>query len=80
FRAALRLFFITVNGYMGLGPRNAREGDLICCFYGGPMLYVLRRTEDAEESYRIIGDCYVHGLMNGESLKWDVPRQHFRIV
>lgn len=95
--ATLRRFFVTENGYMGLAPPHAEVGDMICVFYGGPMLYILRETGKdshktlfhqlggrkegiSDESYRLIGDCYVHGLMGGESAEWGVPGQQLRIV
>jgi hypothetical protein len=40
-------------------------GDVIAAFRGGDRLYVLRPAEDGR--YRVVGDVYVHGLMNGEA-------------
>lgn len=59
-------FFTTANGYMGLGARKMQLGDKICLFYGGEVLFILR---PAEEGYRLVGECYVDGLMRGEALK-----------
>jgi hypothetical protein len=62
-----RLLFTTSNGYMGLGPKMAQVGDLVYLFLGGELPYVLRRHEDTD-TFQFIGECYVHGLMNGEGL------------
>ncbi len=57
-----RLFFISVNGYMGVAPPSTRPGDLICVLLGGIAPYVLRR--DGKRHYRLIGECYLHGQMH----------------
>jgi hypothetical protein len=62
-----RLLFTTSNGYMGLGPKMAQVGDLVYVLLGGELPYVLRRQEDTD-TFQFIGECYVHGLMNGEGL------------
>ncbi len=42
--------------------------DLICLLFGGNSLYVLRPTTNPDE-YLFLGDCYVHGLMSGETME-----------
>ncbi|KAK5207545.1 hypothetical protein LTR72_007193 [Exophiala xenobiotica] len=53
-------------------PDNTRRGDFIAVLYGCSVPVVLRPAEgaDAEEQreYQLIGECYVHGMMNGEAL------------
>jgi hypothetical protein len=56
----------TSKGYMGLVPYQAQEGDIIYALYGGSMLYVLRTRG---EKFLLIGECYVHGLMDGEAIE-----------
>lgn len=58
-----RRFFATLGGYMGLGPPGMRPGDLTCVFLGGPVPWVIRQEG---KEYVLIGECYVHGCMNGE--------------
>ena len=68
-----RTFFITDDGRMGLGPGLARRGDEVCGFGGAPMPIVLRSAAQAADTgggqYQIVGDAYVHELMNGEAFK-----------
>ena len=45
-----------------------QEGDKIAVFRGGGPLYVLRQ-DGGTNQYRLQGQCYVHGLMNGEALE-----------
>ena len=70
YKAAVRnrKFCTTSKGYMGLFPRGTQAGDRICVFLGGPVLFVLRPHKPSK-SYQLIGECYVHGIMDGEILE-----------
>jgi hypothetical protein len=59
-----RRFFTTQNGWIGLGPEKLQPGDKVCIFNGGKVPYILRLTEDY---HQFLGDCYVHGIMDGEA-------------
>ena len=61
-----RRFFTTLGGYMGIGPPGMREGDLVCVFLGGKVPWVVRQDGHA---YTLVGECYVHGIMNGELMQ-----------
>lgn len=69
----------TQNGFIGTVPRTARKGDLVCVLFGGQTPFVLRRDVHQEGLYRLVGDCYVHGLMNGEALNMELEEQKFEI-
>ncbi|RKL07811.1 hypothetical protein BFJ70_g16845 [Fusarium oxysporum] len=56
-------FFLTNDGYMGLGPPYARKGDQICIALGCSVPLVIRKTS---ENFSILGDAYVYGMMQGE--------------
>jgi hypothetical protein len=70
--------FRTKQNYIGTGPRHAQPGDLVCVLYGGQTPFVLRR--DAEGKFRFIGDCYVHGIMEGEALDLGLEEMEFVLV
>lgn len=57
-----RRFFITKDGYMGLGPREARVGDKIMILQGhqAPIL-----ARNKGKHWNVVGDAYVHGIMEG---------------
>ncbi len=55
----------SASGLMGLVPKSAEKGDRIYALCGGQVLYVLR--EDAG-AHLLIGECYMHGVMDGESV------------
>jgi len=60
-----RQFAVTREGkYMGLVPADTREGDVLVVFLGSKVPHVLRKAEGAR--YTLIGEAYVHGLMDGE--------------
>ncbi|OCK78033.1 hypothetical protein K432DRAFT_281275, partial [Lepidopterella palustris CBS 459.81] len=68
-----RRFFFTPDGYFGLGPSTIEPGDLVCILYGGDIPYILRENpvhrddvEPAPALFTFIGECYVHGVMDGE--------------
>lgn len=55
-------------GYMGMFPLASRLGDLIVVIAGGHNAHVLRQRAEAGR-YTYIGECYVHGIMDGEAMK-----------
>jgi hypothetical protein len=56
-------FFITGDGHMGIGSRKMQKGDDVCILFGGKVPYILRKVGD---HFKLVGECYIHGLMNGE--------------
>ncbi|KAF5588267.1 heterokaryon incompatibility (het-6OR allele) [Fusarium subglutinans] len=77
-----RRFFRTEKGYMGLVPPDIQPGDAICLLLGGSVAYALRRS--AHETWIYIGECYVHGIMDGEAaakaLEEKIDFAEYRIV
>jgi hypothetical protein len=58
---------ITGERYFGTIPGEAEEGDLIAIFFGLRIPFVLRPLVGG--TYKLIGPCYVHGIMDGEGLR-----------
>ncbi len=61
-----RQLFVSQKGYLGLGPADAKEGDILCILLGVRVPLVLRQERN---HYTIIGDCYVDGVMDGELIE-----------
>jgi hypothetical protein len=66
-----RKFFLTAgksrHGVLyGIAPPKASTNDIICILFGCSVPVVLRKVSD--NRYNFIGECYVHGMMDGESL------------
>jgi hypothetical protein len=55
--------------YLLMVPITAVVGDLIWAMAGGQVFYILRPVSREKNQYRFIGECYVHGLMDGEILR-----------
>lgn len=62
-----RRFFRTTSGLMGLAPAAAEIDDIVCSLFGGQVLHVLRPI--VGEHYEFMGECYVHGMMDGEAVE-----------
>ncbi|KAI1840931.1 hypothetical protein JX266_012867 [Neoarthrinium moseri] len=60
---------ITSKGYLGLFPRYCKNGDLLYLVEGCHVPFLLRPAGDIEGGHRLVGECYVHGIMDGEALK-----------
>ncbi len=70
-----RRLFRTTKGYIGLGPPTLRAGDRVHVFAGGHTHFVVRDAQSRLVPYvgsrvcsQLIGDCYVHGIMDGEAM------------
>ena len=58
-----RRMFRTETGFIGLASENAQQNDFVGLVKGGMVPLTLRAKGD---HWELIGDCYVHGIMNGE--------------
>jgi hypothetical protein len=65
----MRRFAYTRRGWVGLVPEGVRIADSIVVLLGGQMLYVLRSSAAGEGRFRLVGEAYSHGMMDGEAMK-----------
>lgn len=65
YMAKSRRYFITEGGRLGLGTRSLGVGDEVWVLGGAETPVLLRKNADGQ--YRLIGECYVHGIMHGEA-------------
>ena len=66
----MRRLVTTERDLLGLVPQETKKRDLICILFGCSVPVVLRRHSDSKtkkEYFQFIGECYVHGLMDGEA-------------
>jgi hypothetical protein len=68
-----RSFFTTKEGFIGLAPKAARTGDVVCVLLGCSSPLVLRPIES---KYQVVGECYVEGMMRGELLLGPLPANY----
>jgi len=69
-----RRFAVTKAGYMALVPELALPGDVVAVLFGLGVPFLLRRDDDhgkveGQVTYQLVGECYVHGIMDGEVVK-----------
>lgn len=72
-----RCFARTERGFYVLGPKVMEEGDVVVVLFGGKMPFCLRPSK---ESFLLVGECYVHGMMRGEAFETRTAEQMFEIV
>ena len=58
-----RRICVTKGRYMGITTYDTQKSDLLVLIEGSKMPFVLRSKSD---DFEIIGDCYIHGIMDGE--------------
>lgn len=74
-----RKFFITKKKLIGLGPGALRQDDWVAIVPGSDVPFVLRAVGDKDSAmgrtqfpkdarFQLVGECYVHGIMNGEAV------------
>lgn len=63
-----RRLMVTLKGFIGLVPIDARQGDVVCLLLGCNVPIVLRAVE--KQHYKVVGSCYLHGIMEGEAMEW----------
>lgn len=52
---------------LGLGPQESKTGDMVCILFGCSVPVVLRKVANSGRC-TFVGECYIHGRMDGESL------------
>lgn len=70
------VFGITQKRLVGHGPEGLLLGDIVCIVKGASTPFLLRPDKDNMKSdrlgskrWRLVGSCFVHGLMYGEGLR-----------
>jgi hypothetical protein len=61
-----RRFLIIDAGYMGLAPLEAESGDLVFIIPGVSVPFVMREENGG---FRLVGECYVQNVMDGEVIE-----------
>jgi hypothetical protein len=64
-----RVFCCTDNKYLGLVPSHSKPGDMVCILFGVDVPFVFRPHALKEGYYQLIGEGYLHGIMDGEVMK-----------
>lgn len=62
--------FSSKQGYVGLCPEETAAGDMIVIFAGAKVPYIVRSNPDGS-TWELVGEVYVHGIMDGEYVSVD---------
>jgi Heterokaryon incompatibility protein (HET) len=74
-------FCSTKNGYLGLVPLEAEVGDVVCIINGSCVPFVLRPCRDIKWAFRLVGKCYIYGIMEGEAMEMkDLVQKEISLV
>jgi hypothetical protein len=74
-----RKLFRTDRRLIGVGPQLMKQGDLACVLFGANVPYILRPI--GNERFQFLGECYLQGVMYGESLEEGRKRSRiFQII
>lgn len=77
-----RSVFRTREGLVGIGPDYLEKGDQVWDLMGGEVPFVLKPTDlenTTRPCYKLVGESYVHGIMNGELWKARTPEKQMRV-
>jgi hypothetical protein len=70
--------FLSVKGYLGLGPAGLEPGDIICILFGAKVPYFLRSRVNG--GFTLVGEAYCDGIMDGEFTEQDPAPESFMIL
>ena len=72
-------FFLTYKGLFGVGPGALKEGDRVAVLLGSDAPFVIREVDPdsldptkpipQSAKFKLVGECYVNGLMQGQSVR-----------
>lgn len=74
-----RKFFFTQKALFGIGPGALQVGDWVVVLLGSDAPFIVREADpDARDQtkavpqdvkFKLVGECYVHGLMQGQAVR-----------
>ncbi|KAK0751844.1 heterokaryon incompatibility protein-domain-containing protein [Schizothecium vesticola] len=60
---------VTNTGLVGMAPKRAEKGDVVCILLGCSIPLVLRPSPSGANTFTLVGECYLDEYMNGEILQ-----------
>jgi Heterokaryon incompatibility protein (HET)/Clr5 domain len=60
----------TYSDYIGLAPEGTTSEDVVAVLLGCTVPMILRAVDSGTQSFKLIGECYIHELMNGEAFRY----------
>jgi hypothetical protein len=63
-----RRIFVSRNGRVGLEYASVEAGDGVYVFSGGRVPFVLRMSLEQSDAFELVGECFLDGGLEGETL------------
>ncbi|KAH8821301.1 heterokaryon incompatibility protein-domain-containing protein [Xylogone sp. PMI_703] len=85
----MKRLFVTRKGYIGIGPWTTALDDKVAVFYGGGAPLLLRLDEEeitkrdssiTHQLFKLIGECYVDGIMDGQALEMGLDEERIYLI
>ena len=70
-----RRSLIASGNLLGIGPCETEIGDIVFVLLGSDTPYILRRNINKEDTFRLVGKTYLHGIMDGEALEKNITSE-----
>jgi hypothetical protein len=67
-----------MDGSLGLVPEDTEPEDSVCILFGCDVPVVLRKQ--VNDTWKFIGEAYVHGVMDGEAMNRPYGERTFRLA
>jgi hypothetical protein len=76
--APLRRLFTTPQKWLGLGPESLEQNDEVWLLKNANVPFILR--PDGDSQYTLVGEAYVHGIMQGQLIDAPGGTEGFREI
>ncbi|KAE8442534.1 hypothetical protein EG329_003249 [Mollisiaceae sp. DMI_Dod_QoI] len=71
---------LLVDGvYLGIGPRETEPGDFVFVLLGSDIPFVMRKENNTSGRMQIVGEAYLHGVMDGEVMEKNPVIEHIEL-
>ena len=72
-----RRLITTERGYVGMALETVEKNDVVAVLLGCSTPIVLRKVEvgSGHVRWQVVGECYIHGIMDGEAMEWGIEAQ-----
>ena len=77
-----RRLFTTGRGYVGIAHEDVERTDAVAILLGCSTPMVLRPVHgdsSGPRRWNVVGECYLHGIMNGEAMGWGLEIQNISL-
>lgn len=64
-----RFVVLKKKNICGIAPHVVQEGDFVHIFHSVVLPFITKRSEGIDGAYKLVGQCYIWGMMQGEGLE-----------